>query len=377
MGRLFAIIVSAMLLLPGDMTAVVDTGGISSALVVPLESSSPLLAYEQDTPVNVAGLAKLPALLTLACAMDEGIILRDTMMQVSQNAASVGGPTAFLDAGELVSAGELLRAAVMISAGDAIVTLAENAFGSEQVFLGNIHVTLKKLGVDKTLTGILGAGDTFTASELMRIGAAAAKSAAFTEFSACYIDHLEHADGRVTELVNANRMIRFYAGCFGLITGSSREAGYSGIFVATRNDMSYLCVVTGAKTSEARFTLATSLFDHVFANYKLQRLSDAYAPLVKAHTVRDGSVETVDLCAHETVILLLSKNDGELATAFELPEELPAPLSKDTPVGKAVFTRADGTRVREVELFPCEDVLSNGVLDVLRRLALSYLGRPG
>ena len=108
--------------------------------------AEPLLDKKGSEGMAVAGLRKLPAVLTLCRAFDSGLIAENTGMQVSPHAASIPGPTAFLEAGERIEAGELLKAAVMISAGDAIVTLGENAFGSESVFLNNIMVTLKELG---------------------------------------------------------------------------------------------------------------------------------------------------------------------------------------------------------------------------------------
>ena len=93
--------------------------------------------------------------------------------------------------------------------------------------------------------------------------------------------------------------------------------------------------------------------------------------------MRDGSLDAVGLCTHETVILLLNKNEGELSTVLELPEELTAPLDTEESVGKAVFVKSDGTRVREIALYPAADVLPNGLTDVLRRVARAYLGLSG
>lgn len=376
MTRLFSLLVSILLLpapLAAEISEVTDSAGYTAALVAPLDSNVPILEKEIQTSNAVAGLTKLLALVTLCEAMDAGIIARETVMQVSEKAASVGGPTAFLEPGEQLTADELMRAAVMISAGDAIYTLAENAFGSEQVFLGNISVTTERLGIEKTLTDALGTGCAFSCYELMQLGRAAAVSPTFREFSGCYIANLVHDDGRTTELVNANRMIRFYAGCFGLMTGSSREDGYCGVFVATRNDMSYLVVIIGAPSSETRFSAATALFDYVFANYKLQQLSTAYEPIVAAQEVRNGDLDTVDLVPHETVVLLLQKNEGELTRTLELPETLAAPLAADTAVGRVLYTYADGTPVREIALYPAADVLSNGLVDILRRIARAYV----
>ena len=65
----------------------------------------PLLEKKGDEPMEVAGLRKLPAVLTLCRAFDSGLIEDTAGMQVSPRAAGISGPTAFLEAGERIEAG--------------------------------------------------------------------------------------------------------------------------------------------------------------------------------------------------------------------------------------------------------------------------------
>ena len=115
-----------------------------SCLVVGEGQQTPLLERKGDVSLSAAGLCKLPAVLTLCRAFDNEVIEENTLMSVSRRAAGISGPTAFLEAGEQIAAGELLKAAVMLSAGDALCTLGENAFGSESVFCQNISVTCRE-----------------------------------------------------------------------------------------------------------------------------------------------------------------------------------------------------------------------------------------
>lgn len=334
--------------------------------------AEPLLDKKGDEPMAVAGLRKLPAVLTLCRAFDSGLIQESTGMQVSPHAAGISGPTAFLESGERIEAGELLKAAVMISAGDAIVTLGENAFGSESVFVNNIQVTLKELGVDRILTDCLGTGTAFSASDLCALGAAAAKSQHFCRWSGQYMEHIVHSGGRETELVNANRMIRSYSGCFGLMTGSQKEEGYSGVFAVKRQDVVYVAAVIGAKSSEKRFAAAGTLFDYAFATFQPVRLSGAGEVVSPDWPVLGGDRDTVDLVAHEDASLLLSKQAGKVDRRLDVEEPLIAPLHADVTVGNAVFTLG-GEEVFSVALYPAEDVASHSLVDLLRRIGANYL----
>ena len=61
--------------------------------------AEPLLDKKGSEPMAVAGLRKLPAMLTLCRAFDNGLISENTGMQVSPHAASISGPTAFWNRG--------------------------------------------------------------------------------------------------------------------------------------------------------------------------------------------------------------------------------------------------------------------------------------
>lgn len=375
MKRALTLVVALLLIIPHFTLAdTVDMSGAKAALIAPLQSNIAIEQKNEGERYKVAGLCKLPALLALSLAFDEGVILPDTMMQVSHKAASIGGPTAFLENAEQVKAAELMKAAVMISAGDAIFTLGENAFGSEQVFAQNIEVVMRELGLDISITDCLCKDESFTAMELLAIGQAAAQSPTFLQYCGAYMDELVHSDGRRTELVNANRMIRNYSGCFGLMTGSSRDDGYCGVFVAKRNDMSYVCVIIGSQDSEKRFSLATALFDYVFANFQLLTLGEAYVPLMEDVTVLYGDSDTINLVPHETIVMLQKKGDNELVFEWQGDEELAAPLRADTAVGTVIYKYEGGEPLFELELYPQNDVRSKSFFDLLRRLAYNFLG---
>ena len=317
----------------------------------------PLLDKKGGETMAVAGLRKLPAVLTLCRAFDKGLI-----------SESAGG--------ERIDAGSLLMAAVMISAGDAIVTLGENAFGSESVFLNNIQVTLRELGVERALPDCLGTGVTFSARDLCALGTAAVKSEHFCRWSAQYMEHIVHAGGRETELVNANRMIRSYSGCFGLMTGSQKEEGYTGVFAVKRQEVVYVAAIIGAKSSEERFAAAGALFDYAFATFQPVRLTGAQEVVAPDWPVLYGDRDAVDLVAHEDASLLLAKQAGKVERRLDVPDPLTAPLFTEDPVGNAVFTLG-GEEVYTVALYPAADVVSHSLLDLLRRIGADYLRRAG
>lgn len=364
----------AILLLPlpawaeNDGGALPGTESLASAVLMEQQTSTRLWAANADRDCAVAGLCKLPALLTLAQSMDEGAIDPAAMMSVSSHAAEIPGPTAFLDSGETVAASELMKAAVMISAGDAIMTLGENAFGSESVFVENINITLRQLGLSKSVQDAVGTALKLTAWELAALGRAAAESKTFSQYCTLYLDSLSHADGRETELVNANRLLKSYAGCSGLLTGSSADDGYCGVFLVKRNGTNLIAVVLGAADANQRTLAATALLDYGFSGFRTETLAKADTPMAEAVPVRNGDLKSVDLVPKETVTVVLKSASGKLKKTLEAPAYLEAPLSTDIAVCEATFTGEDGSVIATVPLYPATAVAAFGIGDILLRI---------
>ncbi len=349
-----------------------DTDSVSYC-IRPLGSDRIIAENNGEEWLNVAGLTKLPAVITLCNAIDKGLIDENAAVSVSAKAASIGGPSAYLKRGENAPASELIRAAVMISAGDAIYALAEHAFGSEDVFVDNIRLIMRSAGVEKDLPGCLGTYMTFSCRELIALGELAAGSPTFLKYCSQKYHVFEHADGRKTELATANKLLTSLPGCIGLFTGSSNSDGYCGVFACRRGETTYLCAIIGAQNSKTRFEIATKLFEETYANYRYVTFCDPDEPLVESYPVEGGDVDSVDLYARDRYALLMKKTDGEPQKKIDLPEVLSAPLDPDHAVGTISFYDADGSLLAEEALYPAVSVSASGFSETLKRVFSLFL----
>lgn len=372
MRKGFSLLLSVLLLLLFVPTASADGSG-PSYCIRPLNSDMIIAESNADEWLNIAGVTKLPAVLTLCNAFDQGLIEPDAKVTVSAKAASIGGPSAYLQKNETVAARELLRAAVMISAGDAIYALAEHAFGSEDVFLSNITLTMRSAGVNKELPDCFGTYMTFSCKELIQLGETALNSPSFLKYCAEKYAVLEHADGRKTELASANKLLTSLPGCVGLFTGSSKDDGYCGVFACRRGETTYVCSIIGAQNSKIRFETATKLFEEAFANYKVYTICDPDEPVLESYPVEGADVDAIDLYAKDSVSLLLKKSDGEPQKKVDLPEVLTAPLDPEFAVGSIAYYGADGTLLLEAALYPKEAVTANRLPEILKRVIGLFL----
>ena len=99
---------------------------------VMLDADTGTVVYEKNAKEHLP-IASMVKIMTLCVAFDEiearGLSL-DTMIPVSENAASMGGSQAFLDNGSSYRLDELLKSIVVASANDSCVAVAEYLSGS-------------------------------------------------------------------------------------------------------------------------------------------------------------------------------------------------------------------------------------------------------
>ena len=354
-------------------TAPASMKDASGALLAEASTQQTLAEQNADTARPVAGLAKLPALLVLCEAVDQGKLDLKSDIAVSRHAASVPGPTAFIEGGELISAENLMKAACMICAGDAVMALGEALYGTETAFVEQINARLKELGVDAVYTNATGQDTALSPRQLAKLGAALMQSTCFTAHSKLMLEDFTHADGRQTKLVNANRMIRSYAGCGGVATGSSPTDGYGGVFSVTRGDTQLICVVLGCPNSSTRFALVSAMLDQAFAAKKAQKLAKQGDVLAENVRVNGGKQRSVNLVAKDTVVLLLDKSDPTLVPVENIPDELDAPLAATDVVGSISYRTPEGVEKGKVELVPAQNVEQAFLREIIRDLILSFI----
>lgn len=354
-------------------SASISLEGASGRVLTEASTQQALIEHEADTARSVAGLSKLPGLLVLCEAVDAGMLDLTSLVQVSQKAAGVSGPTAFIEGGETIEAAPLMKAAVMICAGDAIFALGEALFGSESAFLNSIQERIRELGIDTPYGDATGKDVQFTPRQLALLGAELMESPCFSAHSKLTLEEISHKDGRKTELVNANRMLRNYAGCTGVATGSSQSDGYCGVFYISRGDTNLVCVVLGSKNSATRFAIATEMLNQTFSTIRAQRLATKGEVLAKDVRVIGGKRREVNLVAKESVVLLLEKNEPALSPVEAIPKRLHAPLSAEDVVGTISYQTVDGVERGKVELVVQVPIEEAFLRDFIRNAILGFL----
>ncbi|MGI6168971.1 MAG: D-alanyl-D-alanine carboxypeptidase family protein [Christensenellales bacterium] len=349
-----------------------------AAILMDAKTGTVLSEQNADEAKDVAGVSKAMSILLFLEAIDSGKMSMTDSVSVSEKAASMGGMQAFLDAGGQYTVEELMKAVVMISANDACLALTEHISGSEEVFVQEMNQKAKTLGLHNTTfenaTGAKSAEQQKTsARDVAAVAREILKHDSMLRWSKNYMDKLVHNDGRETELVNPNRLIRFYNGANGIQTGSSNTAGYCLAGSATRGESSYICVVLGANNSNGRFEAASALLDFGFANYSNLTVARENEVVKKNAEVQGGVEGQINLVAGEDLNLLLKKGEEQnLDKQLEIQDELAAPLDSDKAVGELVV-KSGQKELARIPVYPQKSVEQRSFVNSLLRIIRMWL----
>ena len=313
---------------------------VTAPSVILAETATGTVIFEKnaDEKREAASITKLmTALLTLEALEDGRVALNDSVT-VSPNAAAMKGSQALLDANAVYSLEDLLRTTIMASANDSAVALAEYLAGTEQAFVERMNARASEIGMADTLyvncTGYPQSGQHTTARDVMRLCCEVARHPDYFRYASVWIDKLTHPGGRVTDLTNTNRLVRFYAGCDGFKTGSTDAAKYCVAATAEKNGMRLVAVVLGASNSQTRFNEARQMLEYGFAAYQRTTVARKGDLLGQSLSVRGGSSEEVPLMLGNGLSLLLKKGqETNLAIELCLPENVQAPVIQGDVLG--------------------------------------------
>ena len=348
-----ALLCAALLLVTGVRAVEVAA---PSAILMEKETGNVLFAKDEHKQLEPASVTKVMTLLLTMEAVDSGQLKYDDMVTASAYACSMGGSQIWLKENERLSVGDMLKAVCVVSANDCAVALAETVAGSEDAFVERMNQRAAELGMRdttfKNATGLPAAGHVTSAYDIALMSRELILNHPdIRQYTTIWMDTLRNGE---SQLVNTNRLVRFYEGATGLKTGSTDSALYCLSATAEREGMELISVIMKGATSLQRFEDAQTLLNHGFANYALRKIvpEQALPPV----PVKLGAQATVQPVPGEGSTLLLEKaRAGNLSQSVTLEESVPAPVALGDRLG--TLTVASGEEiVAEIPLLAGEEV---------------------
>lgn len=348
-----------------------------AALLMDYETGTVLYEKNAHQKLPVASITKIMTLLLAMEAIEEGRLKLDDPVHVSPYAASMGGSTVFLEAGETFPVSTILESIIVASANDGSVALAEKIYGSHELFVQKMNERAQQLGMKNTnfvnCTGLPAENHYTTAYDVALMSRELLKHPLFFKWSTIWLDYMR--DGK-TMLVNTNRLIRFYEGCDGIKTGYTQEAGHCISATAKRGNLRLIAVILGAPTSQIRFNEARKLLDYGFANYESIMVVRKGQIVQNEIPVTGGKTSRIMGVAADNLSLLLTKGDSkEFAKEVQISAPLKAPIREGQKIG-ILTVKKDGKEVGKVDILAGESVEVAGVFDYFNRIFNNWLRRP-
>lgn len=247
-----------------------------SALLI--EPTTGKVLYEKNSKEKFApaSVTKIMTMLLAMEAIDSGKVKLSDKIVCSEKVKSMGGSSMILDTGEVRTVEEILKGIAIASGNDAAVAMAEFLEGSEEAFVVKMNEKAKALGMNDTnfrnCTGLSADGHLSTANDIALMSMELLKHPTILKYSSIYMETISEGRKSPIELVNHNKLVRFYKGCDGLKTGFTQEAMYCISATAVRNDVRMLAVIMGAPSYKQRNADASKLMDYGFAKFESKNI---------------------------------------------------------------------------------------------------------
>lgn len=327
-----------------------------SAILMEVNTGEILYEMNADEQLPPASITKIMSLLLVMEAIDRKELSVEDVITASEHACSMGGSQIWLEPGETMTVDDLLKAAVIASANDATVALGEQIAGSEEGFVAMMNARAAELGMTATsfanATGLDAEGHMSSAHDVAIMSAELIKHDLIKNYSTVWMDTLR--DGE-SELVNTNKLVRFYEGTTGLKTGTTSGAGYCLSATAERNGLELVAVIMSGDTSQDRFNGAKKLLDYGFANYAYSDIAPELNGITSVN-VKGGVLPQVKIEACDNFNILMKKSEATgITQTVTLPENVTAPVKQGDTIGTVDFYSGD-TQMGSVSITAAENV---------------------
>ncbi|RII34481.1 D-alanyl-D-alanine carboxypeptidase [Clostridium chromiireducens] len=372
------IFIFTILLLPINLAYAVEANENAKAEGTKIEARSALLMepmsgkilYEKnaDEKFAPASVTKIMTMLLTMEAVDSGKIKIDDKVTCSENAKKMGGSTMLLDTGEIRTVEELLKGVAIASGNDAAVALAEYLGGTEADFVNMMNKKAQELGMNNTTfkncNGLPAEGHLSTAKDIAIMSRELLNHPNVLKYTGTYMETISEGRKSPIELVNHNKLVRFFEGCDGLKTGFTDEAKYCISATATRNGVRMLSVIMGAPTYKIRNRDAGLLLNHGFSKYEGKKLVSKDQEIDKVYMDEQTDKFFMAMAKDDLVVILPKGENKELEKKIVI-EELQKEYKAGDIVGKYEVYLGD-EKVGEVSIYCDRDIKKGNIIDNIK-----------
>ncbi|MEL7093355.1 MAG: D-alanyl-D-alanine carboxypeptidase family protein [Pseudomonadota bacterium] len=357
---------AAALLIATALPAYAFDTRATAAYVYDMTTGTVLLNKDADTPLPPASMSKLMTLYMAFEALERGQISMTDTLPVSSHAASFGGSTLFLQAGERVSVEDLVRGIIVLSGNDATVAIGEalSPDGTEGGFARLMTRRAQEMGMtNSTFANASGWPNPSHRMSMRDLGLLATRLIEdFPEYYPMFAETEFLFDEKESaNRFNRNPLLGLGIGADGLKTGHTQAAGYGLTGSAKQGDRRIVFVVSGLDTAAARAQEAEAIVNWSFRQFAQSTIARegtriATAPIWEGAEPQVGLVPAADI---SVLLPILGGDTIDAEVVFTGPVQ--APVAAGTPLAKLVI-RPEGLPEQSFDLVAETDIAHGGFL---------------
>ena len=330
------------------------------AMLIETESGSVLFEKAADALIPPASLSKLMTQEVMFNEIKQGRLKPTTEFIVSTNAWRRGGAPShtssmFIPIHSKVSVDDLLHGAIIQSANDACIALAEGISGNESTFAELMTKRARELGLAKSTfgnsTGLPDPRQLMTARELAKLARHLIET--YPDYYKYYSER-EFTWNKIRQF-NRNPLLNMNLGADGLKTGFTKEAGYGLVGSAVQNGLRLIVVVNGLRSEKERADEAKKLLEWGFHSFQSGLLFAEGQEIAQAK-LYGGVKGHVPLMARKEVRLMVPRGSRDKIIARVVYSgPVRAPVEQGQKIGTLKVWRGESV-VLEVPLQAAESV---------------------
>jgi len=311
---------------------VIEESDLDSYVLIDRNSGHVLLEKGKDTSVNIEGATNI---LTSVIAAEKGDL--DKKVSIGENPVKVMGTKVYLQEKEKILLSDLVKAALVYSANDAAMAIAEHISGSDLAFVEELNNKVREIGCENTVfTNSYGQKDSrhvTTAYDLALIAKYAMNNEKIVEFAKIKSFNWSGASWQAL-LTNRNILLEDYPGITGLMAATrGDQERLDLIFSYQLDDKDYILVMTNARAVKA-FDYAAQLIEFASDNFQVIRLVDEKEPIITVSTVDGKTIQGLSERSISIPIRIGVKVD---ASKEFFMNEIKRPLKEGDKIGEVVY----------------------------------------
>lgn len=387
--------VAALLLIPCLVTPLLaaevpEVQSAAGAYLYNFENDTVLYELNPDERIHPASTVKLMtgilAMEALGNDPDKSITVTAEMLN------KVVGNNMGLKVGEVVTVKDMLYGLLLNGANDAAQVLAVSVSGSVEDFVDAMNDKAQYLGAYNTFytnpTGMHSDAMITTVADTALIAKYAYSLPGFTEITSLskYVmeatnksdyRNLYNRNGQISRFYEPNYL---YSGSLGLNAGYTKQSGYCLVSVASRDELTYLCVVMNAESNDKTiysYENGKRLLDFAFSSYGYVEVLSEKQRICELPVSLSSTVDYVTLTPAESVIRYLPTDydPDNLQIAYSTyAESLEAPVQEGAVYG-SVAVYYEGDVVGTTELIATASVSRSEFLHLLKQIKDFTSGR--